>query len=158
MNYPLVFHSTLSTCSQDLSFSSPPFLCHDPAGTQFLVSWIGRQPELVELKRYTPFTFFSTPADLHFCMFLPQLVRVSCVFCVEFFIGLFCRPLGTRVGLLHLPPTLNVLSASVCTKTVANFQKNLPFTIRIVHVLFRVQPLHLHKCHLSHLNHYMYHE
>ena len=26
------------------------------------------------------------------------------------------------------------------------------FTIKIVHVLFRLQPSHLHKCHLSHLN------
>ena len=39
-------------------------------------------------------------------MFLPQLVRVSCIFCAEFFTGLSHRPLETRVGLLYLPPPL----------------------------------------------------
>ena len=39
-------------------------------------------------------------------MFLPQPVRVSCIFCAEFFTGHSCRPLETRVGLLYLPPPL----------------------------------------------------
>ena len=105
MNCPSVFHSTPSTCSQGSSFSWLLTLCVNPAGTQFFTSWVERT-ETGGVKRSTPFTLGSTPADLHFRMFLPQLVRVFCIFCAEFFTGLSCRPLETRVGLLYLPPPL----------------------------------------------------
>ena len=148
-----LFLSTLSTCSQGPSFSWPLLLCVDPVGTQSFVSRVERQPGLVELKDVLLSPLGSTPADLHFHMFPLQLVRVFCVFCVEFFKGLFFRSLGTKVGLLLLPPTLNVLSVSVCAnKNAANSQKNPLFTFTITLQLFRIQLPHLHKCCLSLLN------
>ena len=82
-----------------------------------LLSWVESKPEPVELKTCTPSTLGSTPADLHFHVFLPQLVKVSCIFCVEFFTGPSYRPSDIRDGLLYLSsPSLNILSASVCVK------------------------------------------
>ena len=124
INYSLVFLSTLSTFSQGPSFSLPPLICVDPIGTQSFFSRVEKQPELVELKDVLLSPSGSTPADLHFHMFPLQLVRVSRVFCMEFFIGLFCTSTGVKVGLLYLPPTLNILSGSVHANNAANSQKN----------------------------------
>ena len=75
-----VFHSTPSTCSQGPSLSWLLTLCVDPVGTQFF-AFLGReQTGTGGVKRCTPSTLGSTPADLHFPMFLPQLVRVFCIF------------------------------------------------------------------------------
>ena len=57
-----------------------------------LLSWVESKLEPVELKRCTPSTLGSTPADLHFHVFLPQLVKVFCIFCAESFTGPSCRP------------------------------------------------------------------
>ena len=152
INYSLVSPSTLSTCSQGLSFSWPPLFCIDPVGTQSFLSRVERQPGLVELKDVLCSPSDSTPADLHFHMLPLQLVRVSCVFCMEIFIGLFFRSLGTKIGLLHLAPTLNILSASVHANNAANSQKNPLFTFTLALQLFRIQLSHLHKCGLSLLN------
>ena len=78
-----------------------------------LLSWVESKSEPVKSKRCT---LSSTPADLHFCMFLPQLIEVSCIFCMEFFIGLSYRPLETRDRVSYpSSPSLNVQSASVHT-------------------------------------------
>ena len=79
-----------------------------------LLSWVESKLEPVESKRCT---LSSTPADLHFHMFLPQLVKVSCIFCVEFFTGLSYRPLETRDGVSYpSSPSLYVQSALVHAK------------------------------------------
>ena len=102
MNCPSVFCSTPSTCSQDLSLSSLLTLSVDPVGTQFFASWVESKLELVEVEDVLLSPLGSTPADLCFHMFLPQLVRVFCIFCAGFFTGPSCRPLETRDGLLYL--------------------------------------------------------
>ena len=82
-----------------------------------LLSWVESKPEPVESKRHTPSSWDSTPADLHFHVFLPQLVKVSCIFCVEVFTGLSYRPPETRDGVLYpSSPSLNIRSVSVHAK------------------------------------------
>ena len=117
-----------------------------------LLSWVGSKPEPVELNRCTPSTLGSTPAELHFHVFLPQLVKVSCILCAEFFTGPSYRPSEIRDGLLYLSsPSLNILSASVCAKPYQFPEYSAVHSWNSLS-LFRVQPSHLHKCHLSHLN------
>ena len=69
-------------------------------------------------------------------MFLPQMVRVSCIFCVEIFLGLSYRPLETRIGLLYLPPPLMygvpqyMLNSSKFPKDSTVHYQNSPFTLQ----------------------------
>ena len=60
--------------------------------------------ELVELKGVFLPLYAAHPEDLHFHMFLPQLVRVFCIFCAGFFTGPSCRPQETRGGCYILLP------------------------------------------------------
>ena len=108
MNCSSIFHGTPSTYSHDLSPSRLLPLCVDPAGTQFF-ALLGREQ--------IGTSGGSTPADVHFHVFLLQLVKVFCIFCAEFFTGLSCRPSEIRDGVLYpSSPSLNVVSASVCAK------------------------------------------
>ena len=82
-----------------------------PAGTWFF-AFLGR--EQIGTRESKRCTLSSTPADLHFRVFLPQLVKVFCIFCMEFFTGLSYRPLETRDRVSYpSSPSLYVLSASV---------------------------------------------
>ena len=82
-----------------------------PAGTWFF-AFLGReQTRTGGVKKMYSFQYTK---DLHFGVFLPQLVKVSCIFCTKFFTGLSYRPPETRDGVLYpSSPSLNVQSASV---------------------------------------------
>ena len=82
-------------------------LCANPVGTQFFAFFSREQTRTGGVKRCTPSTLGSTPVDLHFHMFLPQLVRVFCIFYAGFFTGPSYRPRETRGGCyVLLPPPL----------------------------------------------------
>ena len=132
-----VFHSTPSTCSQGLRLSWLLTLCVDPVGTQFF-AFLGRQQtQTCGVKRCTPSTLGSTPADLHFHMFLPQLVRVFCIFYAGFFTGPSYRPQETRGDCyVLLPPPLPywvpsyMLNYSKCLEYPAVHSQNSPVTLQ----------------------------
>ena len=111
--FSLSWH-TVNLFSQCESQSTTLPLYVYPAGTWFF-AFLGR--EQIRTSGVKKMYSFSTPADLHFHVFLPQLVKVSCIFCMEFFTGLSYRPLETRDGVSYpSSPSLYIQSASVHAK------------------------------------------
>ena len=137
---------TLSTCLLIQTSTDYQHICGDPVSYQSLVSWVERQSRLVELNDVP----LPQAAQQQICIsrsLTPASQgNINCIFCVEIFIDP-SRSQGTKNGILHLLPPLMYRVPQYVLPT-AKSQKNQQFNIKL-YSLFRTQPMHLHKCHLT---------